>query len=90
MIIILDLKYRAILNRNYFKNCCRKKIIVFVFCVIFVSCPKNFKISSDLTKSCNYVNKDYDYDYLSIKIFYLITFRNRVIFTGCVIYKNNI
>ena len=31
----------------------------------FVFCPKSLKLPSGLTKLCNYVNNDYDYDRLA-------------------------
>ena len=39
-----------------------------IFVFVFVSCPKILKLPSGLTKLCNFVNKDYNYDYIDVKI----------------------
>ena len=64
--IILDFRCEILshLKINYSGNCWRKKCYyLYLFLCYFVSCPKNLKLLIDLTKLCNFVNKDYDYNY---------------------------
>ena len=44
----------------------KNRLYLYLFLYCFLSFPKSLKVPSGLTKLCNFVNKDYDYDYCNL------------------------